>query len=131
MYVLEDVCWAIVVSELIRVIRILDGRDEDHPNTLYSPQDLIDFTRPNKRSTLNKPPDHYCYSLNRNAAMQYVVDNGLQKEEDRPFIGCSEDQPNPWHNRDPSRCVYIKDYVTIPSSGGGRKLIYRGQNVRK
>jgi len=42
------------VSELIRVIRLLDGRDD----TLCSPQDLIDFASLDKRNTLDKE-DHY------------------------------------------------------------------------
>ena len=40
------------------------------------------------------------------------MDSELQLKEDRPFIGCSRDAPNPY--RDPSRCVYIKDYFIMP-----------------
>lgn len=53
-----DVCWAIVVSELIRAMRIIDGRQTDK-TIRYSPQDLIDFSDKDKRRTEQKS-GHYC-----------------------------------------------------------------------
>lgn len=44
------VCWAIVVSELIRAMRIIDG----DKTIRYSPQDLIDFSDKEKRRTEQK-----------------------------------------------------------------------------
>ncbi|CAF2068569.1 unnamed protein product [Brassica oleracea var. botrytis] len=49
----HDVCWAIVVSELIRAMRIIDGRQTDK-TIRYSPQDLIDFSDKEKRRTEQK-----------------------------------------------------------------------------
>ncbi|XP_013633411.1 PREDICTED: uncharacterized protein LOC106339153 [Brassica oleracea var. oleracea] len=57
-----DVCWAIVVAELIRALRQIDGRDAD-VNIRYSAQELIDFVDPVQRRVERKHA-HYCYPLN-------------------------------------------------------------------
>ena len=104
-----DVCWAIVVSELIRAMRIIDGRQTDK-TIRYSPQDLIDFSDKDKRRTEQKS-GHYCYTLNLIKGMEYVVENGIQREEDRPFKGCPENVAE----RKPSEFAYIEKFVRLRS----------------
>uniref|UniRef100_M4D470 Peptidase C1A papain C-terminal domain-containing protein n=1 Tax=Brassica campestris TaxID=3711 RepID=M4D470_BRACM len=105
----HDVCWAIVVSELIRAMRIIDGRQTDK-TIRYSPQDLIDFSDKDKRRTEQKS-GHYCYTLNLIKGMEYVVENGIQREEDRPFKGCPENVAE----RKPSEFAYIEKFVRLRS----------------
>lgn len=89
LFLLLDVCWAIVVSELIRAVRIIEKRNQN-PKIRYSPQDLIE---PDKRRKLNDN-GHYCYTSNLTKGFEYVMKNGIQREEDRPFNGCSENIPD-------------------------------------
>ncbi|KAG5413041.1 hypothetical protein IGI04_000608 [Brassica rapa subsp. trilocularis] len=106
----HDVCWAIVVSELIRAMRIIDGRQTDK-TIRYSPQDLIDFSDKDKRRTEQKS-GHYCYTLNLiKGILEYVVENGIQREEDRPFKGCPENVAE----RKPSEFAYIEKFVRLRS----------------
>lgn len=55
----------------------------------YSMQDLLDFAAPWK-GALNPKKDHFCYTLSNRRGLQYVIDHGLQKEVDRPYVGCRE-----------------------------------------
>ncbi|CAH2058862.1 unnamed protein product [Thlaspi arvense] len=105
----HDVCWAIVVSELVRALRQIEGLDTDS-NIEYSPQDLIDFVDIEKRRVENKK-GHYCYTSNLTKGFEYVKRKGILREEDRPFTGCSQDVP-PARTAS-SQLGYIKDYVRL------------------
>ncbi|VVA99861.1 unnamed protein product [Arabis nemorensis] len=104
------VCWSIVISELIRAIRLICQRETDE-NILYSPQDMIDFVDPQMRRTTRE--DHYCYPNSLKNGLNYVRDNGIQREEDRPFIGCSADQPDSYRN--PANLTFTKRHKTALS----------------
>ncbi|XP_048634189.1 cathepsin L-like proteinase [Brassica napus] len=104
----HDVCWAIVVAELIRALRQIDGRDAD-VNIRYSAQELIDFVDPEQRRVERKK-EHYCYPLNLTKGFEYVMKNGIQREEDRPFSGCPRDVPD---HTPSSQLGYIKDFVRL------------------
>lgn len=103
-----DVCWAIVVSELIRAVRLIENPARD-PNVLYSPQDLIDFVDPVKRSKKREGKDHFCYTSNLTNGFEYVMKNGIQLEDDRIFEGCGENVPD----RPSTRLTFIKGYVKL------------------
>ncbi|KFK23699.1 hypothetical protein AALP_AAs42753U000100, partial [Arabis alpina] len=109
-------CWAIVVSELIRAARIALGIEEDM-DLVFSPQDLIDNVDPIQRKNLREVrnvimhPHHYCYPDSMKNGLDYVVKNGLQKEEDRPLLGCMHKPPDT--HRIPE--VFIKDYKRFSS----------------
>lgn len=97
-----------MVSELIWAVRQIEGRDKD-VNIRYSPQELIDFVDPEQRKVGSKE-GHYCYPLNLTKGFEYVMKNGIQREENRPFIGCSKDVPA----YIPSPHLgYIKDFVRL------------------
>ncbi|CAA7052203.1 unnamed protein product [Microthlaspi erraticum] len=108
----HDVCWAIVVSELIWAVRQIEKRDED-VNIRYSPQELIDFVDAEQRKVGSKE-GHYCYPLNLTKGFEYVKKNGIQREENRPFIGCSKEPIGA------ALAIFLPEYRTI-----GDK-IYRG-----
>lgn len=97
-YFIKEVCWAIVAAELIEALRKIHG----HPDTNYSPQDLIDFADPKLRKKENKR-GHYCYGFCVELALRHVLVHGIQKEVDRPFTGCSRSIPK----RTQSECAHI------------------------
>ncbi|CAH8265416.1 unnamed protein product [Arabidopsis lyrata] len=103
----HDICWAVVARDLIRAVRLINGRDTD-PNIEYSVQDLIDFTDPVQRRQVRND-GHYCYTSSINRGMRYVMENGIQREEDRPFTGCPQYIPD----RVLSGLGYIKDFKRI------------------
>lgn len=45
--------------------------------------------------------------------MNFVLNDGLQREEDRPFIGCSADKPDSYHN--PANLIFIKGHKAVYS----------------
>ncbi|CAH8387311.1 unnamed protein product [Eruca vesicaria subsp. sativa] len=104
----HDVCWAIVVAELIRALRQIDGRDAD-VNIRYSTQELIDFVDPVQRRVERKA-EHYCYPLNLTKGFEYVMKNGIQREEDRTFSGCPRDVPDYTPS---SQLGYIKNFARL------------------
>ncbi|CAA7012895.1 unnamed protein product [Microthlaspi erraticum] len=73
----HDVCWAVVVSELIRAVRLIEKPNQDP----------------------------------KISGFKYVMKNGIQLEEDRPFNGCSANIPA----RESSRFGYIKGFVKLNS----------------
>lgn len=110
---LLDVCWAIVVSELIRAVRLIENPNQD-PKIRYSPQDLIDFSDPVKRREKKEEKekgkgDHFCYTSNLTNGFKYVMKHGIQLEDDRTFSGCAEEVPD----RPSTRLTFIKDYVKL------------------
>ncbi|KAH0865071.1 hypothetical protein HID58_082282 [Brassica napus] len=109
----HDVCWAIVVSELIRAVRLIENPNQD-PKIRYSPQDLIDFSDPVKRREKKEEKekgkgDHFCYTSNLTNGFKYVMKHGIQLEDDRTFSGCAEEVPD----RPSTRLTFIKDYVKL------------------
>ncbi|XP_010412536.1 PREDICTED: uncharacterized protein LOC104698846 [Camelina sativa] len=79
----HDICWAIVAAELVRAIRWIRRREN---GTAYSIQELIDFVDQEKAKFAKK--GHFCYTLSIIKALTYIVKMGIQREVDRPFVGC-------------------------------------------
>ncbi|XP_023638892.1 cathepsin 8 [Capsella rubella] len=80
----HDMCWAIVAAELVKAIRWIRGRES---GTEYSFQELIDFVDQEK-GKYSKKNGHFCYTLSIIKALTYIVEKGIQREVDRPFVGC-------------------------------------------
>ncbi|KAJ4903958.1 Cysteine proteinases superfamily protein [Raphanus sativus] len=103
----HDICWAVVASELIRAVILIERPGTD-PNIRFSIQDLVDHTDPVERRNI-KASGHYCYTSSINRGMKYVMENGILTEEDRPFSGCPKDIPD----RQQSELSYIKDFKRL------------------
>ncbi|KAL0668390.1 hypothetical protein Bca4012_031094 [Brassica carinata] len=78
----HEVCWALVLAELVSVVRYVRGHDRVKVD--YSIQDIVDFTNKEER-WLRKDTGRYCYPWYIHSGLEYVKRCGVQREEDRPF----------------------------------------------
>lgn len=69
---------------MVKAIRWIRGREN---GTAYSFQELVDFVDQEKGKYV-KEGGHFCYTLSIIKALTYIVKKGIQREVDRPFVGC-------------------------------------------
>ncbi|CAF1844890.1 hypothetical protein HID58_060551 [Brassica napus] len=105
----HEVCWALVLAELVSVVRYVRGHDRVKVD--YSIQDIVDFTNKEERR-LRKDTGHYCYPWYIHSGLEYVKRCGVQREEDRPFQvnSCTKNVAP----RDPlSKLTYISKVIHL------------------
>ncbi|XP_024004453.1 protein HEAT-INDUCED TAS1 TARGET 4 [Eutrema salsugineum] len=81
----SDTCWAVVAAELVSALLFIKKINKTYIE--YSAQDILDFADPEKARNCNRH-DHYCYTLSIRKGLHYVLREGLQKEEHRPYKRC-------------------------------------------
>ncbi|KAL0873034.1 hypothetical protein Bca101_022739 [Brassica carinata] len=84
-------CWTIVSSELVSALRFIRGDDTVY--TEYSSQFLMDYACPAKASLKNQKNGHYCYKYSPLKAMDFMITDGLPREEHWPYQGCRKASP--------------------------------------
>lgn len=92
---LADTCWAVVAAELISALLFIKKINKEYIE--YSAQDILDFADPEKARNC-KREDHYCYTLSIRRALLYVLRQGLEKEENRPYKRCRHASEIPARN---------------------------------
>ncbi|KAG2288045.1 hypothetical protein Bca52824_047649 [Brassica carinata] len=105
----HEVCWALVLAELVSVVRYVRGHDRVKVD--YSIQDIVDFTNKEER-WLRKDTGRYCYPWYIHSGLEYVKRCGVQREEDRPFQvnSCTKNVAP----RDPlSKLTYISKVIHL------------------
>ncbi|ESQ54282.1 hypothetical protein EUTSA_v10026918mg, partial [Eutrema salsugineum] len=80
-----NTCWAVVAAELVSALLFIKKINKTYIE--YSAQDILDFADPEKARNCNRH-DHYCYTLSIRKGLHYVLREGLQKEEHRPYKRC-------------------------------------------
>ncbi|CAH8252842.1 unnamed protein product [Arabidopsis lyrata] len=110
----HEVCWAIVIVDLVSAVRHILRRDTQ--KVKYSAQYLVDFTRANSRSrssSKKNKPGHSCYACPVLEGLKYVQENGIETEAARPFDNafCKKG----FERRSSLNLAYIKDVVKLSS----------------